>query len=291
MPGTNDFQPVAAAGGANVVTQAEYLALTTLLADGLTSGIVNSAQLNKMIRQATIMAAMVGQLIADSTGQNATDDGTVATLEANLARAIRGDVWWGADTGSANAYATTIRPAPLALAPGMMVAIDNIQATNTGASTLNVNGLGALPIYGPAATVMQGGELAAGYGAILRVNSTTTAFELVATTGGSLPVKAATQSGQAVNLGQFVESHGSAGYEKLPSGRIRQWATFTISSANTNSTITLPMAFPTAIDFVLASSSSVGTFATALVNGASLSTVLVSVSNANGSGFVYVEGH
>jgi hypothetical protein len=49
---------------------------------------------------------------------------------------------------------------------------------------------------------MQGGELAAGYGAILRVNAAATAFELVATTGGSLPVKAATASNQAVNLGQ-----------------------------------------------------------------------------------------
>jgi hypothetical protein len=51
---------------------------------------------------------------------------------------------------------------------------------------------------------MQGGELAAGYGAILRVNAAATAFELVTTTGGSLPVKAATASGQAVNLGQFI---------------------------------------------------------------------------------------
>ena len=108
------------------------------------------------------------------------------------------------DAGSANAYAMNLQPAISAYTPGMIVSIQNIKATNTGASTLSINGLPALPIYGPAATAMQGGELAAGYGAILRVNAAATAFELVATTGGSLPVKAATQSGQAVNLGQFL---------------------------------------------------------------------------------------
>jgi len=108
------------------------------------------------------------------------------------------------DAGSANAYAMNLQPAITAYTPGMIVSLESIKATNTGASTLSINGLSALPIYGPAATAMQGGELAAGYGAILRVNAAATAFELVATTGGSLPVKAATQSGQAVNLGQFL---------------------------------------------------------------------------------------
>jgi len=91
MPGTNDFQPVATAGGANVVTQAEYLALTSLLADGLTSGIVNSAQFNKMIRQATFVAAAVAQLVANS-GANATDDGNLAAFVANLQQTMGASV-------------------------------------------------------------------------------------------------------------------------------------------------------------------------------------------------------
>jgi hypothetical protein len=106
------------------------------------------------------------------------------------------------DVGSVNNYAMNLQPAISAYTPSMIVSIQNIKATNTGASTLSINGLAALPIYGPAATAVQGGELAAGYGAILRVNAAATAFELVATTGGSLPVKAATASGQAVNWGQ-----------------------------------------------------------------------------------------
>jgi hypothetical protein len=107
------------------------------------------------------------------------------------------------DVGSVNAYAMNLQPAISAYTSGMIVSIQNIKATNTGASTLSINGMPSLPIYGPAATAMQGGELAASYGAILRVNSAATAFELVATAGGSLPVKAATQNGQAVNLGQL----------------------------------------------------------------------------------------
>jgi len=106
------------------------------------------------------------------------------------------------DVGNVNAYAMNLQPAITAYTPGMIVSLENIKATNTGASTLSINGLSALPIYGPAASAMQGGELAASYGAILRVNAAATAFELVATTGGSLPVKAATQSGQAVNWAQ-----------------------------------------------------------------------------------------
>jgi hypothetical protein len=352
----------------------------------------------------------------------------------------------GNDTGSANAYAVTLSPPPAALTPGMMVSIDNISGTNTGSSTINVNGMGALPIQGPAGAALQGGEMAVGYGALLRLNHAGTAFTLLATTGGSLPVKAATASnqavnlgqletlgiatngsvaysasttltsanqgqivfytgtaagtftlpaanalpafqckivlsnqssypltvaipsgdgtdlspdvlqpdqyccvvndgntvwrtlwttagstspfvvgnatasneavnlgqltngslsptfgattvaaattsGEAVNLGQFIESHGTSGYEKLPGDRIRQWTTFTASAAGTNQTVTLPIAFSTAIDFVLASSQSVNSFGTASVNGTSLTTVLGSASNAGAACLVYVEGH
>jgi hypothetical protein len=147
------------------------------------------------------------------------------------------------DVGSVNAYAMNLQPAISAYTPGMIVSIQNINATNTGASTLSINGLPALPIYGPAATAMQGGELAAGYGAILRVNAAATAFELVATTGGSLPVNGATKSNQAVNLGQFTDSLTVSGYQKLPSGLIIQWGLYLAANANTLYTIALPIAF------------------------------------------------
>lgn len=51
-------------------------------------------------------------------------------------------VRYGVATGSANAYAVTLNPAPTTYAEGMAVSL-KINADSTAASTLNVNGLGA----------------------------------------------------------------------------------------------------------------------------------------------------
>jgi hypothetical protein len=90
----NDFLPFAVGPSANVLTQAEYEALTAILQNGFQSGIAQSVQLNKVWRQSSIMAAVLAQFISDRTGQNATDDGTITTLLANLkasAAALNGD--------------------------------------------------------------------------------------------------------------------------------------------------------------------------------------------------------
>lgn len=88
MAGTNDFQTFASAGGANVITQSAYLALAAK-GTGFQSGIASSPQLNKVWRQSSIIAAMIGQFIADNANVNAVDDGTTATLEANFLLAIQ----------------------------------------------------------------------------------------------------------------------------------------------------------------------------------------------------------
>ncbi|MBU9649342.1 hypothetical protein KTF21_11685 [Burkholderia multivorans] len=84
----NNFKPFAAAAGANVMAQADYEALAALLT-GFQSGTAQSAQLNKVWRQSSIMAAVLGQFIVDLTGQDAIDDGTTATLLANLKTAAQ----------------------------------------------------------------------------------------------------------------------------------------------------------------------------------------------------------
>lgn len=84
----NNFKPFAAAGGANVMAQADYEALAALLT-GFQSGTAQSQQLNKVWRQSSIMAAVLGQFIVDLTGQDAVDDGTTATLLANLKMAVQ----------------------------------------------------------------------------------------------------------------------------------------------------------------------------------------------------------
>ncbi len=55
----NDFLPFAVGTGANVEPQASYAALTSLLQNGFTAGIVPSIQVNKVWRQSSIAAAVL----------------------------------------------------------------------------------------------------------------------------------------------------------------------------------------------------------------------------------------
>ncbi|MGA4275564.1 hypothetical protein ACI2VH_02995 [Ralstonia nicotianae] len=208
----NDFLPFATASGANVVTQAQYAALAAL-STGYQSGVAPSAQLNKTWRQSSIMAAVLAQFIADNTGQNATDDGTTATLEANLLAAIRSATKTSvilADTGTANAY-TAVNVPPLTSSTwsdGVFQEV-KIAHSNTGASTYAPDGLTAIPIYGLGLQPLQGGELALNGTAVLMratiagVNSGNPIAVLMECAGGAQQVAPATKSQHAVQLGQI----------------------------------------------------------------------------------------
>lgn len=82
MP-TNDFKPFATAGGANVSTQAEYLALAAL-STGWQSGKASSKEVNKAVRQATFIAASLAQFVSDKSGQDVLDDGDIPAFVAKL---------------------------------------------------------------------------------------------------------------------------------------------------------------------------------------------------------------
>ena len=73
---------------------------------------------------------------------------------------------YAADTGVTNAYIVTLSPIPAALTAGLPVRV-KIANTNTGASTLNVNGLGAVAVKRPGGTALQAGDLVAGQVATL----------------------------------------------------------------------------------------------------------------------------
>jgi len=136
MP-TQDFLPFAAQAGANVVAQSAWAA-SSYVGPGFSSGIAPSNECNKAWRQSSIMAAVIGNLIADITGQNVVDDGTTATILANLAQALATQDF-GVDTSStANVYTVTQTPAP-AIVDGYRIRFRPAH-TNTGASTLTVNG-------------------------------------------------------------------------------------------------------------------------------------------------------
>ncbi|MDN7413471.1 hypothetical protein QZM42_33640 [Burkholderia vietnamiensis] len=208
---SNDFLAFGGGGAANVIDQAAYAALAARLT-GFQSGTAQSAQLNKVWRQSSIMAAVIAQFIVNQTGQNAVDDGTTATLLSNFATAVAVSARQNpvlADTGAANAYAVANLAAFSAYPTVSGLVIDvSIANANTGASTLNVDGLGAKPIYGLALQALQGGELVANGVACLlyivapTVNAGNGAWILMECAGGAQQVTAATQSRHAVQFGQ-----------------------------------------------------------------------------------------
>ncbi len=85
---TNDFLPFATTATANVVSQALYVG-SAWQTGGFTAGLAQSAQLNKVWRQSSIISSVIAQFIVNFTGQNATDDGTTGTLLANFQAAIQ----------------------------------------------------------------------------------------------------------------------------------------------------------------------------------------------------------
>ena len=149
------------------------------------------------------------------------------------------------DTGAANAYACTFEPEIAALTDGLKLTFQAAHA-NTGASTLNVNGTGANPILGAAHSALQGGEIVVNGKVEVIWSSALNAFVLLEQTGGSLQVAPATQSNQAVNLGQFASPASSPNYMKLPNGLIFNWGAAGGIPSGGIASVTLPLAFPTA---------------------------------------------
>ena len=207
----NDFLPFATGGGANVLTQSQYAALSAI-ATGYQSGVAQSAALNKTWRQSSIMAAVLAQLINNNAGQPAVDDGTTATLLANLTTAISVIARQNpvlTDTGTANAYVVSNAAALTAYPTVSGLTIDvSITNTNTGPSTLNVDGLGTKPILGLGLQPLQGNELVQkGVACLMYVVASTVnggngAWIVMECTGGTQQSATATASQHAVQFGQ-----------------------------------------------------------------------------------------
>jgi len=118
---------------------------------------------------------MIDELCAVVSKSSMTLDGAVST---QLAQAIRSQsLNYRAAGGTANALTVTLDPAPASNAAmvGMPLRV-KITSTNTGAATINVNGVGPLPIQTSKGLAIAGGDLPAG--AIVTVICTGTAWML-----------------------------------------------------------------------------------------------------------------
>ncbi|MGF6837078.1 hypothetical protein QF001_000945 [Paraburkholderia youngii] len=163
MAAQNQFLAFGIGSGANVLTPAQYAALAAL-GPGFATGILQSNQLNSVLRQASFVSAMIGQFIADQSGNSALDDGNLAELEGNFELALRSYVSlypaYEVDTGVANAYVVAMPVPVTAYTNGMQVKF-RVAHANTGASTLNAGG-GAVALLSNTGVALAAGDLPLG---------------------------------------------------------------------------------------------------------------------------------
>lgn len=107
------------------------------------------------------------------------------------------------DTGAANAYVCAFNPPLTALTNGLTLSFQAVHA-NTGAATLAVDGLAANPIVGAAHSPLQGGEIVPSGKIEVIWHASLDAFVLLEQTGGANQIAPATQSRQAMQLGQAI---------------------------------------------------------------------------------------
>ena len=161
MVATNQYYPFANANGANVLSPADYQALTSR-ETGFVAGIALSEWCNTVWRQSSVASAMLGQFIADIGLFNANDDGSVANLLKSFENTLQGGrLIFGQDVSAdPNAMsAVLITPVP-ALIPGMTVRILKNAATNTGPASLNI-GLGFNTVTRAGGAATQSGDIPA----------------------------------------------------------------------------------------------------------------------------------
>lgn len=110
--------------------------------------------------------------------------------------------------GTANAITATLSPAPASYTDYLIVTV-RIAATNTGSVSLNVNGLGVVPVIGLGHQTLQGGECFAGGFATFAYSTNYSEAILLECTGGAQQIAPATQSQHAVPMAQAAGVVGS----------------------------------------------------------------------------------
>lgn len=83
-----------------------------------------------------------GSVNSTPIGASSPSTGKFTTLQSTGNATIGGALNYAADAGASDAYAITLAPAPTAYTEGMYIAF-KANTANTGACTINVNGLGA----------------------------------------------------------------------------------------------------------------------------------------------------
>ncbi|HEY2010520.1 MAG TPA: hypothetical protein VGH23_16140 [Rhizomicrobium sp.] len=159
-----------------------------------------------------IQKELINLLAAGGVTPNRSVLTQVATAVQALAAAGAGS--YAADTGAANAYVIAPAPAIAAYAGGQTFNFIPANA-NTGAGTINVNGLGAKSIVHPDGSVLQSGDIPAG--GLVEVIYQATLGKFILMTNAS-----------------SYYSFGGSGNFRIPGTKaFMQWATFSINATGT----------------------------------------------------------
>lgn len=153
--------------------------------------------------------------------------GIVTALLALPSLVQSGGLNYGVASGSANALAVSLTPAPASLQAGFKVIV-KATATNTGAATLSLNGGGAAPITYDA-NPLPAGMLEAG--------------QLYALVYDGAAWQLKTPSFHGI----IAYQQGQTGYRVYSNGDIEQWGV-TTSGTDGTETITFPIPFPNSCD-------------------------------------------
>lgn len=170
-----------------------------------------------------VIAATLAEAIA------ATDTAKYIT-PATLAAAVQAGafIFGGTTTNASNAYSASLTPPLSAYAEGALLLV-KFNAANTGAATLNINGLGALNLLRPDGSALQANDIK------------TNCYALLACTGTSLIFISLPWAG--ITSG----SNANGKWMRFADGRIFQTGTFSTSTSGAVSVV-FPITFPTSVD-------------------------------------------
>ncbi|HEG1769071.1 TPA: phage tail protein [Enterobacter asburiae] len=202
---TNNFKAFALDPNANVTSQSDWESLPALLS-GFTAGKASSAQVNKALRQASVIASVLAQFIANSSGNDVLDNGDTATILANLISALKAN--------SANDFLQKINN------------LSDITNPATARTNLALGNSAVLNVGTGAGTVAAGND-ARIYGALQAANNLADIASADTTRANLGLGSAATKnvgvgSNQIPDMNSFTSSLTINGWFKFPNGLIIQ---------------------------------------------------------------------
>ena len=262
---TSEILVFAEGPGANIEAQAAYAA-DPLRTSGNIPGVAKSALNNKALLQSSLMASALAKFVADNQANNIVDTATVANLVSWLGDALRGALGVTPPQFDADLSLATTGFVQRALGNTRGLTVGNVNRA------LTVADVGSVVLVSPGVTLTLPLANSVLGGSVIHFRTSAGGADRTIAASGSDTVSLGNGSGSAagmkdgdtlslmssgggswINIGgvagrgnnaQFGALLAADGYQKLPSGLIIQWATYSSFTPNNTTTKTRPIAFP-----------------------------------------------